>query len=106
MPCQQMPCVRPPSRQPHRFLPHFPPGTMRCRFSPELVPALPHAMITVFPKMESGPIVVPSISRSSPSLIPKPSGEVSRVGRGGYTLKTVLEQEHGWENGMYNKIRE
>jgi hypothetical protein len=98
-----MPCVRPHSRQPRRFLPHFPPGSMRCQFSPELVPTLPHAMITVFPKTDCG-----SKSGSSTTfspLIPKPSGEVSRVGRGGYTLKTVLEQEHEWENGLYNKIR-
>ena len=83
---------------------------MRCRFSPELVPALPHAMMNAFPKTEIGPIVGPSkstLSATGPSLllIPKPSGEVTRVSRGGYTLKTVLEQEHRWENGLYNKIR-
>lgn len=39
-------------------------------------------------------------------LIPKPPGEVSRVGRGGYTLKDILEEQHGWINGLYDKIRE
>ena len=85
---------------------------MQCRFSPELIPTLPHAMMNAFPKTESGPNVAPSkstlyLSATGPSLplIPKPSGEVTRVGRGGYTLKTVLEQEHGWENGLYNKIQ-
>ncbi|KAI0280566.1 hypothetical protein BC826DRAFT_878847, partial [Russula brevipes] len=38
--------------------------------------------------------------------IPKPSGEVSCIGRGGYALKNVLEQEHKWEDGLYQKIRE
>lgn len=113
---QHMPCIRPNIRQPRRFLPHFPPGSMRCRFSPELVPDLPHAMSKVFPKTESGPDIIVDLSTfllsasasgsgSSPPLIPKPSGEVGHVGRGGYTLKTVLEEEHGWENRLYNKIR-
>jgi hypothetical protein len=110
----QMPCTRSALRQHRRFLPHFPPGSMRCRFSPELVPPLPHAMMDVFPKSENGPIGGSSMSPplspltptgSSPPLVPKPSGEVSRVGRGGYTLKNVLEKEHGWENVLYHKIR-
>jgi hypothetical protein len=71
-------------------------------------------MLHVFPMLESGPFSGSSmtsppspltLTESSPSLIPKPSGEVSRVGRGGYTLKNVLEQEHGWENGLYHNIR-
>ncbi len=110
----QMPCTHSALRQHHHFLPHFPPGSMRCRFSPELVPPLPHAMMDVFPKSENGPIgglsMSPPLSPltptgSSPPLIPKPSGEVSRVGHGGYTLKNVLEKEHGWENVLYHKIR-
>ncbi|KAI9439150.1 hypothetical protein H4582DRAFT_1800756, partial [Lactarius indigo] len=40
------------------------------------------------------------------SLIPKPLGEVGRIGRGGYTLKDILEQQHGWEDGLYQTIRE
>jgi len=77
---------------------------MRCRFNAELVSPLSHSMMYVFPKSEKGPIGGSS-TETLPPLIPKPSGEVSRVGRGGYTLKTVLEQEHGWENGLYNQIR-
>lgn len=109
-----MPCVRSNLSQQRRFLPHFPPGSMRCRFGPELVSPLPHAMMHVFPMSENDPICGSSASpppspltpiTSSLPLIPKPPGEVSRVGRGGYTLKNVLEQEHGWENGLYNKIR-
>lgn len=109
-----MPCVRPTPRQHRRFLPHFPPGSMRSRFSPELVPPLPHAMRDVFPKLENdptdGPLRSPPPSPLTPTaspspLIPKPSGEVGRVGRGGYTLKDALEQQHGWEDGLYHKIR-
>ena len=109
-----MPCVRPTLHQHRRFLPHFPPGTMRSRFSPELVPLLPHTMRGVFPKLESYPTDKASTSpppspltpTTPPSLlISKPSGEVGRVGRGGYTLKDVLEQQHGWGNGLYHKIR-
>ncbi|KAF8268037.1 hypothetical protein EI94DRAFT_1449497, partial [Lactarius quietus] len=37
--------------------------------------------------------------------IPKPSGEVGRNGHGGYLLKEVLRQQ-GWEDELYNKIRE
>jgi hypothetical protein len=88
---------------------------MRCRFSPELVSPLPHAMRNVFPReYDSDPRGISPVSSPpspltptgiSPLLIPKPTGEVSRVGRGGYTLKNVLEQEHGWEDGLYHKIR-
>ena len=109
----KMPCVRPIARQHRHFLPHLPPGTMRCQFSPEMVSPLPHAMMHVFAELETdttrSPISPPpsplTPTASSSSLIPKPSGEVSRVGRGGYTLKDVLEQEHEWENGLYHKIR-
>jgi len=109
-----MPCLRSTHHRHHRrFLPHFPPGSMRCQFSPELVSPLPHAMREVFPKSEGDPICGSPTSPlspltptgSSPPLIPKPSGEVSRIGRGGYALKNVLEQEHKWEDGLYQKIR-
>lgn len=88
---------------------------MRCRFSPELVPPLPHAMRNIFPReydsdpngrlFMSPPSSPLTPTGPSPRLIPKPTGEVSRVGRGGYTLKNVLEKEHGWEDGLYHKIR-
>jgi hypothetical protein len=105
----QMPCTRPAPRQ-RRFLPHFAPGSMRCRFGPELVPPLPHAMMHVFPKSESNPTYEtpsPMFSpiASSSRLIPKPSGEVTRISNGGYKLKDVLEQQHGWEHGLYDQIR-
>jgi hypothetical protein len=110
---QQMPCIRPSPRSHRRFLPHLPPGSMRCQFSPELVTPLPHAMMEVFPKSESEPTrglppsplspLTPTVSSSQ--LVPKPLGEVSRVGRGGYTLKDVLEEQHGWEHGLYDQIR-
>ncbi|KAH9011561.1 hypothetical protein EDB85DRAFT_2159849 [Lactarius pseudohatsudake] len=107
-----MPCIR---STPHRrFRPHFPPGSLQCRFSPELVSPLTHAMKLVFAKLNNGPadgtLESPPPSPLTPiaptSLIPKPSGVVGRVGRGGYTLRDVLEQEHGWEDGLYYKIRE
>ena len=105
----QMPCIRPNHRNHRRFLPHFPPGPMRCEFSPELVPSLPHAMMEGFPKSESearyglpSPLTPTTFPRQ---LIPKPPGEVSRVGRGGYTLKDLLEEQHGWKNGLYDTIR-
>ncbi|KAI0296891.1 hypothetical protein BC826DRAFT_967917 [Russula brevipes] len=71
-------------------------------------------MREVFPKSEGDPICGSPTSPlspltptgSSPPLIPKPSGEVSCIGRGGYALKNVLEQEHKWEDGLYQKIRE
>jgi len=110
-----MPCIHLIAHRQRHFLPHFLPGSMRCRFSPELVSSLPHAMRNVFSKSENQAIDVSSISppssssltqtKSSSLLIPKPQGEVSRVGRGGYTLKNVLEQEHGLEDGLYHKIR-
>ncbi|KAH9016473.1 hypothetical protein EDB84DRAFT_1443106 [Lactarius hengduanensis] len=53
----------------------------------------------------SSPPPSPLTPTASPSLIPKPSGEVGRVGRGGYTLRDILEQQHGWEDGLYQKIR-
>src|SRR6266436_3632512 len=107
-----MPCIR-HHRQHRRFLPHFPPGPMRCEFSPELVPPLPHAMMGAFPKSESKPTCGSPTSPLSPlspttspqQLIPKPPGEVSRVGRGGYTLKDFLEGQHEWKSGLYDKIR-
>ncbi|KAH8994093.1 hypothetical protein EDB86DRAFT_3078280 [Lactarius hatsudake] len=107
-----MPYIR---STPHRrFRPHFPPGSLQCRFSPELVSPLTHAMRLVFAKLNNGPadgtLESPPPSPLTPiaptSLIPKPSGVVGRVGRGGYTLRDVLEQEHGWEDGLYYKIRE
>ena len=109
----KMPCVHPITCQHHHFLPHLPPGTMRCQFSPKMVSPLPHAMMHVFAKLETNttrsPISPPpsplTPTVSSLLLIPKPSGEVSHVRRRGYTLKDVLEQEHGWENGLYHKIR-
>ncbi|KAH8984086.1 hypothetical protein EDB86DRAFT_3084788 [Lactarius hatsudake] len=105
-----MPCIR----SPRRFLPHFPPGSLQCRFSPELVSPFTHAMKLVFAKLDNGPtdgtLRSPPLSPLTPiaptSLIPKPSGEVACVNRGGYTLRDVLEQEHGWEDGLYYKIRE
>ena len=108
-----MPCVCPIAHQHRHFLPHLPPGSMRCQFSPEMVSPLPHAMMHVFAKLETdttrSPISPPPppliLTASSSPLIPKPSGEVSHVRCGGYTLKNVLEQEHGWENGLYHKIR-
>jgi len=88
---------------------------MRCDFSPELVPPLFHTMRGVFQKKlendpTDGPIRSPPLSpltltASTPSLIPKPLGEVGRIGHGGYSLKDVLEQQHGWEDGLYHKIR-
>ncbi|KAH9018137.1 hypothetical protein EDB85DRAFT_1897296 [Lactarius pseudohatsudake] len=45
-----MPCMRSTIRQRRRFLPHLPPSSMRCSFSPELVPPLFHAMRGVFQK--------------------------------------------------------
>ncbi|KAH9011467.1 hypothetical protein EDB84DRAFT_1445145 [Lactarius hengduanensis] len=108
-----MPCMRSTIRQRRRFLPHLPPSSMRCSFSPELVPPLFHAMRGVFQKRlendsadGSSPPPSPLTPTASPSLIPKPSGEVGRVGRGGYTLRDILEQQHGWEDGLYQKIRE
>ncbi len=95
-----------------RFLPHFSPGPMRCEFSPELVPPLPHAMMRAFPRSESETLHGSPTSPLSPltptgfslQLIPKPPGEVTHVGRGGYRLKDILEQ-HGWKDGLYDKIR-
>jgi hypothetical protein len=90
---------------------------MRCEFRrPELIPSLPHAMMQTFPKTEiidslskflPSPLLMttPSGSSSSLSLIPKPRGEVTRIGRGGYTLKRVLEEEHEWKDGLYDEIR-
>src|ERR1700733_3308684 len=104
-----MPCIRHNHRDHRRFLPHFPPGPMRCEFSPELVPPLPHAMMEAFPKSESEPTHGSPTSPLSPltatsfQLIPKPPGEVSRVGRGGYTLKDLLEEQHEWKSGLYDK---
>ncbi|KAH9026537.1 hypothetical protein EDB85DRAFT_2149132 [Lactarius pseudohatsudake] len=107
-----MPCTRSTSHR--RFRPHFPPGSLQCRFTPELVSSLTHAMKLVFAKLDNGPadgtLGSPPPSPLTPiaptSLIPKPSGEIGRVGRGGYTLRDVLEQEHRWEDGLYHKIRE
>ena len=77
---------------------------MRCEFSPELVPSLPHAMTTMFPKLDRDLTYRSPTPPLSP-LIPKPPGEVSRVGRGGYTLKEILEGQHGWKDGLYDNIR-
>jgi hypothetical protein len=106
---RQMPCIRQNHRDHRRFLPHFPPGPMRCQFSPELVPPLPHAMMEAFPKFESESTTYGSptsplspLTQTSIELIPKPPGE---VGRGGYTLKDLLEGQHEWKSGLYDKIR-
>ncbi len=51
-----MPCIHSTIHQHRRFLPHFPPGSMQCDFSPELVPLLFHAMRGVFQKkLENDP---------------------------------------------------
>ena len=104
LPTHLMPCER---RQNRRFLFLFPASAMRRRFSPELVPLLPHSMRKVFIKSEddSQPLSPHTPIASSLSLIPKPPGEVGHVKRGGYTLRNVLEKQHGWENGLYDKIR-
>ncbi|KAH9020136.1 hypothetical protein EDB85DRAFT_2153274 [Lactarius pseudohatsudake] len=107
-----MPCTRSTSHR--RFRPHFPPGSLQCCFTLELVSPLTHAMKLVFAKLDNGPadgtLGSPPPSPLTPiaptSLIPKPSGEIGRVGHGGYTLRDILEQEHGWEDGLYHKIRE
>ena len=71
-------------------------------------------MREVFLKVENERTVAPSSSPplspltptgSTHQLIPKPSGEVGRTGRGGYSLKDVLRQQHGWEDDLYHKIR-
>ena len=105
-----MPSIRHNHREHRRFLPHFPPGPMRCEFSPELVPPLPHAMMGAFPKPENETTYRSPTSPLTPTeipqqLIPKPPGEVSRVGRGGYTLKDLLEGQYEWRSGLYDKIR-
>jgi hypothetical protein len=102
-----MPCIRRNHRNHRRFLSHFPPGLMRCKFNPELVPELSYAMRKVFPKSESKPwygLPMP-LTLTTFQLIPKPLGEVSRVGHGGYTLKDLLEEQHGWKNELYDNIR-
>lgn len=108
-----MPCVRPVLHKHRRFLPHLPPSSMRRQFSPELVTPLPHAMGNIFPKSEneftdrlsSSPLSPLTPIASLPQLIPKPSGEVTRIGRGGYKLQDVLENQHGWDHGLYDRIR-
>jgi hypothetical protein len=71
-------------------------------------------MMGAFPKSESestcgcptSPLSPLTPTTSFPQqLIPKPPGEVSRVGRGGYTLKDHLETQHEWKSGLYDKIR-
>ncbi len=107
----QMPCIRHNHHDHRCFLPHFPSGPMRCEFSSELVPPLPHAMREAFPKLESEPIYgSPSSPLSPPTLtsfqlILKPPGGVSHVSCGGYTLKNLLEGQHKWKSGLYDKIR-
>jgi hypothetical protein len=87
---------------------------MQCHFSPELVPTLHHTMRDVFSKLENEPTVgslrSPPLSPLTPTgsthlLIPKPLGEVGRTSHGGYSLKDVLQQQHGWEDDLYHKIR-
>ena len=99
-----MPCER---HQHRRFLFLFPPSALRYRFDRELVPPLPHTMRKVFTKVENGSGPLPPLTpTASPlPLIPKPPGEVGHIRRGGYTLKDLLERQHGWENGLYHKIR-
>lgn len=38
------------------------------------------------------------------TLIPKPSGSVTRISREGYNLLAVLE-DHGWSTALYNDVR-
>lgn len=101
-----LPIPAPPQQR--SFLPHLPPSLMRYDFGSELVPRLPHLLRLEFPletDLTDGISLPPSSSPRALPLIPKPPGEVGRVGRGGYTLKDVLEQQHEWEDGLYLKIR-
>jgi hypothetical protein len=66
-------------------------------------------MREIFAKEENEPtsdlLRSPPLSPLTPTeLIPKPTGEVGRNGRGGYSLKEALRR-HGWEDEQYNKIR-
>ncbi|KAH8983005.1 hypothetical protein EDB86DRAFT_2834163 [Lactarius hatsudake] len=93
-----MPCIR--STPHHRFRPHFPPGSLQCRFSPELVSPLTHAMKLVFAKLNNGPadgtLESPPPSPLTPiaptSLIPKPSGVVGRVGLWGERVRCLADE--------------
>jgi hypothetical protein len=47
------------------------------------------------------PPICESGSQMSPPKIPKPSGEVSRLARGGYSLETTLN----WSKEMYSQFK-
>jgi len=62
-------------------------------------------MMEAFPKLESEAPMPLTPTMFPQQLIPKPPGEVSHVGHGGYTLKDLLEEQHRWKNGLYDTIR-
>lgn len=92
---------------------HFPPLTVRCRFSPErllVVEPLIRRMKfshegtkTPLYATDLNKIASLEVGGGPPGsgLVPKPGGEVARPGRGGYNLEAVLN----WTGPLYVNVR-
>lgn len=92
-----MPAIRVPSSRIQR---HFSPLTVHTVFKQEQFRDPPRIDFQIYysigsHKSNNSPNGLPSSSTSMPKrqLIPKPSGEVSRLARGGYNLRSKLEWE-------------
>src|SRR6267154_2928653 len=84
----------------YHFFPHFPSGLMQCKFSPELVPQLPHTIMEAFSKSKGKAPILFTLTMFPQQLIPNPLREVSYIGCEGYMLKDLFEKQHRWKNGI------
>lgn len=81
-----------------QYLPH----TMRVLFYPErLLPPSPSPARRVVAPEAVPPTVSVAVLLSSMESIPKPNGEVTRIGRGGYNLREILR----WKEPLYNCVQ-
>jgi hypothetical protein len=80
----------------------IPPLTLRTIFADEpLHPVYQFSMRRTWPFESEAIPLTSQVQAHSKALIPKPSGEVGRPSRNGYTLSAAL----GWEMLVYKKVQ-
>ncbi|KLO05298.1 hypothetical protein SCHPADRAFT_1002982 [Schizopora paradoxa] len=97
-----------PKETSRRIQRHFAPLTTRSTFRPEIKSRGPlHSSRVVYPLVEV-PALIPPEDNKDPTApkepVPKPSGEVGRIKRNGYNLKTFL-CNIGWTADEYNDVQ-
>ncbi|KZT04240.1 uncharacterized protein LAESUDRAFT_658145 [Laetiporus sulphureus 93-53] len=92
----------PPSRRCYRTQRQFHPHTMRVCFQSErLVTPPPSPARHEFGPESTAPSLTAAVLLHSCQTIPKPNGEVTRIGRGGYNLRDALR----WKEALYTQVQ-